>query len=191
MKIEHLTIALVVIIIILLISAFYSPEVPEIKKEEPKFVIVEEEKDAGPVFEEVKEKPKEAVIEVKRGFFDPKEITIKEGTKVIWLNEDDRSHKIADSSTPRYFYGNKIFPGENYSFVFNEAGEYDYYDVIFYSTMKGKIIVVEEERIPLTGRAIAVPSYGDRVTGALILTAITAILSIHLIFSYERKSYLK
>ena len=187
MKIEHLTMVLVVIIIILIISAFYSPEVPEIKKEEPRFVIVEEKEEPKQIIEEVKAEPKEAVIEVKRGFFDPKEITIEEGTKVIWINEDDRWNMGAESSTPRYFYGDTFFPGGNYSFVFNEAGEYDYYDVIFYSTMKGKIIVIEEEKTPLTGSVIEVPSYGNRVTGALILIAIVALLSIHLLFYYERK----
>lgn len=185
MKIEHLTIALIAIIILIIISAYYSPETAEIKKEEPKFVIIEEEEKPEPVIEEIKELPKEAIVKVKRGFFDPKEIVVKKGTNVIWLNVDDRAHRVADSSTPRYFYGDRFLPGENYSFSFNEVGEYSYFDVIFYQTMKGKVIVVEEE-IPITGKVIAIPNYTNKVTGALILVAIITILSIYLVFHYER-----
>lgn len=186
MKIEHLTIALVVVVILLIISAFYSPEVPEVKKGEPEFIVIEEKEEPEPVIVEFKEKPKEAVIEIKRGFFDPKEITVVEGTKVIWVNMDENAHKIADSSTPRRFYGDRFLPGENYSFTFDNAGEYYYFDAIFYKTMKGKVTVVED-KIPITGGVVAVPAYSDKATGAAILIAITAILSIHLIFYKEKK----
>ncbi len=184
-----LIITLMVVVILIVISAYYSPEVPEIKEEKPKMVIAEEsvgeKKEPEPVIEEVEIiEPKEVTIKVNRGFFDPAEITIEKGTKVIWLNDDDNAHKIA--STTRYFYGDRFLPGEKYSFTFNEAGEYNYFDVIFYKTMKGKIIVREEVTL-ITGKVISVPNYKDKTIGALILVTIIAMLSIHLMFYYERK----
>lgn len=91
MKIEYFTIALAAIIILLIISAYYSPETPEIKKEEPKFIIVEEKNEpeieivtgeTEPVIEEMKAiTPKEAVIKVKKGFFDPDDLIIEKRNK--------------------------------------------------------------------------------------------------------------
>lgn len=77
-------------------------------------------------------------------------------------------------------------PGEEYSFTFDKAGTYNYYDVIFYETMRGKI-TVKEEGIPITGKMIAVPDYNNRMVGALILITIVVLLSIYSIFYYEKK----
>lgn len=186
MKIEHITLALVAIIILFVISAYYSPETQEDKKEEPKYVVVEQEEQPAPQGPEQTKpaEPKEAVVKVKNGFFDPKEITVEKGTKVVWLNEDDGPHKIA--STTRYFYGERFLPGESYGFTFDEAGEYNYFDVIFYKTMKGKVIVKESGNL-ITGKAIAVPPYSNRATGALVIITIVTLLSIHMMFYYERK----
>ena len=193
MKTRYLIVALMIVIVLLIILAYYSPEVPEIKEEKPKFVVIEAE-EPKPVaaeteaeaIEEAAAETNEVIIKVKNGFFDPDDLIIEKGTKIVWLNEDDRAHKVADRNTPRYFYSDQFLPGKNYSFTFDEAGAYNYYDVTFYKTMRGKI-TVKEKAMPITGKVIAVPSYKNKIVGALVLFAIIMLISVYLIFYYEKK----
>ena len=94
---------------------------------------------------------KEIVIEIGSGYFNPDEITVPVGTTVIWENNDRRAHRIADDPPNREFYGDRLVPGETYSFTFTREGVYNYYDVNFFA-MKGTI-TVESELGQITGRA--------------------------------------
>lgn len=87
-------------------------------------------------------------------FFDPKEITVKKGTKVIWTNDDKTSHTIT--------YGKKGSPGVGslfdsgtvrstafYEHLFEDEGDYPYFCTM-YPWMTGRVIVVEDVEIPVT-----------------------------------------
>ena len=82
----------------------------------------------------------EATINIIDGVFEPEELTVSIGTKVTWFNDDVRPHKVVDTLPDREFYGERIKPGESYSHTFTKAGEFNYFDVVFYS-MRGKVIV--------------------------------------------------
>lgn len=70
--------------------------------------------------------------------FSPAEITISKGESVTWTNEDSAPHQIA--SDTNVFSGNLIAKGQNYSFIFKDAGTFSYHCVI-HPSMKGTIIV--------------------------------------------------
>ncbi len=94
-------------------------------------------------------KANEFIVEITRGEFSPKIVTVKKGATVTWINKDTKSHKVA--ARDRTFYGTKLSPGDTYSYTFEEAGEHEYFDVIFYKTMKGTIIVDDDNVLGATG----------------------------------------
>jgi amicyanin len=78
-------------------------------------------------------------IIMKNFAFDPAELKIKTGDKVVWTNKDSVPHNLISNA------GNEIISptipvGGTYSHTFNTAGEYDYLCEI-HTGMKGKIIV--------------------------------------------------
>lgn len=71
--------------------------------------------------------------------FDPDEVTVKVGTKVVWTNDDPVDHTVtADDGS---FDSGNVASGESYSFLFNEAGTYDYSCMLHPPDMKGTVIV--------------------------------------------------
>ena len=87
-------------------------------------------------------------------FYDPKEITVKKGTKVVWSNKDVTAHTVT--------YGEKGSPGVGsvfdsgmirsntfYEHSFTDDGDYSYFCTI-YPWMTGRIIVVKEMQVPIT-----------------------------------------
>ena len=87
---------------------------------------------------------KEATITMESFQFNPKELTINKGTKVIWKNEDPVVHRIVNNQGEDLLMG-ALFdiylkPGEQESFTFNEEGTY-YYHCHLHPNMKGKIVV--------------------------------------------------
>jgi len=77
-------------------------------------------------------------VEIKGFAFNPETITISKGTTVIWTNSDSVSHTVTG-------IGNDIDSqilglGQTYSFIFNEAGTFEYQCHI-HPSMKGKVIV--------------------------------------------------
>lgn len=98
--------------------------------------------------------------------FEPKSVTIQRGTKVIFRNEDNSSRWPASDVHPTHkrYPGSalgkcgtpdekKIFdacgrnPREDYSFVFNEVGQWTYHDHLKPS-LDGEIIVLENSQTP-------------------------------------------
>lgn len=70
--------------------------------------------------------------------FNPKTLTIKVGTKVIWTNDDPSIHTVtADNGA---FGSSSLPPGGTFSFTFTKAGTYTYHCKI-HSSMKATIIV--------------------------------------------------
>jgi plastocyanin len=89
--------------------------------------------------EELEEEPETVTVEIVRLRFEPQTITIKKGTKVVWVNKWTNVYRIV------FHYGlfmsDRLKPGDTAEFVFNEPGEYEYLDAI--SKGKGKVIVAE------------------------------------------------
>ena len=68
--------------------------------------------------------------------FEPKSLNIRKGDTVVWTNKDSAPHQIAGTG----FSGSVINNGESYTFVFNDAGTFDYHCAI-HPSMTGKVIV--------------------------------------------------
>ena len=75
--------------------------------------------------------------------FDPKEITVKAGTKVTWVNNDSTSHTVTSGTRGNpsgLFDSGNIPAGGTFSFVFNTPGTYNYY-CTYHPGMDGTVIV--------------------------------------------------
>ena len=83
----------------------------------------------------------EVFIDIKDFVFTKKDITIKKGTKVTWINQDTVKHNAFsdDSKGPK---GELLAKGESYSFTFDEVGTTNYYCTP-HPYMKGIVNVVE------------------------------------------------
>jgi len=102
----------------------------------------------------------EVIIKITANGFEPKEVEVTKGTKVTWVNESVNPSWPASAVHPthRVYPGSgiekcgtleekNIFdacralqPGESWSFVFNEIGEWSYHDHLNPS-LTGKIVV--------------------------------------------------
>ena len=87
--------------------------------------------------EEAAEDEAEIVAVAMRNYkFDDQEITVKEGTTVVWTNYDSAPHTVdgegLDSGT--------ISSGESWTYTFTTKGLYDYY-CSYHPSMTGTVIV--------------------------------------------------
>ncbi|MBV8051799.1 MAG: cupredoxin domain-containing protein, partial [Acidobacteriaceae bacterium] len=65
-------------------------------------------------------------------------VTVKTGTRVIWVNHDDIPHTI-DSSDGKFRSG-ALDTDDHFQFLFTEPGEYQFFCRL-HPRMTGKIIV--------------------------------------------------
>ena len=77
--------------------------------------------------------------------YDPHTVTVGVGGKVVWTNDDVGEHMVASGVLADYgpdgtFDSTMIAPGAEFSHVFEEAGEYPYFDVLR-PWMQGVVIV--------------------------------------------------
>jgi plastocyanin len=70
--------------------------------------------------------------------FTPREITVAPGTTITWVNHDDVPHTVV--STNQKFRSKALDTDDQFSFVFTDAGTYDYFCSV-HPMMTGKIIV--------------------------------------------------
>ena len=103
----------------------------------------------GPVFitkEEIT--PEDAVVIVNENGFKPQELTIKTGTRVVWLNETKTYIWPASNLHPTHEIYPEFDPQEPYEpnrawvFEFKKTGEWDYHDHLK-PNVRGKVIVTE------------------------------------------------
>ena len=80
----------------------------------------------------------EVVVHIDNFTFDPVEITVKPGTTVTWENRDDIPHLVVEDGAK--FRSPALDTGEKFSFVFQNAGETEYFCGL-HPHMKGKVIV--------------------------------------------------
>jgi plastocyanin len=78
------------------------------------------------------------VVNILNFSFTPGELTINNGGTAIWQQNDAVPHQIISNSG--LFESNVLNKGDQYSFKFDQAGEYGYYCKI-HPSMRGKIIV--------------------------------------------------
>lgn len=65
--------------------------------------------------------------------FDPEELTVNLGDKVIFINNGDENMQVASDDHPAHtdledFESGILEPGDEYSYVFDEAGTWGYHD---------------------------------------------------------------
>ena len=77
---------------------------------------------------------------IKNFRFSPAKITIKRGTRVVWINKDTAPHTATATNKPRSFDSGRLGQGERFSHTFRSVGKKPYYCEI-HPDMRGRIIV--------------------------------------------------
>lgn len=78
------------------------------------------------------------VVAIENFAFSPAVLKIKAGQKVVWKQNDAATHTVVSAND--LFSSGALQRGDEFSFVFNQVGEYDYHCGI-HPSMTGKIIV--------------------------------------------------
>lgn len=85
---------------------------------------------------------KEETISINDYTFNPSDLVIEKGTKIIWINEDAVSHTIVGDEEVNRFESELLEKGDSFSFVFETVGQYKYHCGI-HPSMKAMITVEE------------------------------------------------
>ena len=80
----------------------------------------------------------DAEVDIDQFTFLPQRITVKAGTTVTWINEDDVPHTIVSSS--KVFKSKALDTADNFSFTFTTPGTYDYFCSL-HPHMTGAVVV--------------------------------------------------
>jgi plastocyanin len=80
----------------------------------------------------------ELEVKIDNFTFGPELLTVKAGTTVTWINEDDIPHVIA--ATDRSFKSKALDTDDRFSFTFTTPGTYAYFCSL-HPHMTGKIVV--------------------------------------------------
>ena len=67
----------------------------------------------------------EAKVTIDNFSFTPQEITVKPGTTVTWVNQDDVPHTVV--SNDKKFKSKALDTDDKFSFTFTDPGTYEYY----------------------------------------------------------------
>jgi plastocyanin len=59
--------------------------------------------------------------------FSPQRLTVKAGTTVTWINEDDIPHTVVSASDTRLFKSKVLDTEDKFSFTFTTPGTFDYF----------------------------------------------------------------
>jgi len=80
-------------------------------------------------------------IAIKNFAFDPSMLTVKTGTVVTWVNQDEAPHTIAsDKGSPAAVFSDSLSTGASYTFTFTQPGTYAYHCSI-HPSMRGTVTV--------------------------------------------------
>lgn len=82
----------------------------------------------------------EVTILIEHSAFEPKTLTVDEGTKVTWVNKDGTPHTVSGWG----FESGTLNQSDTFSHVFTEADTWDY-ECIFHSYMHGSVVVISED----------------------------------------------
>lgn len=78
-------------------------------------------------------------IHIKNFSFNPPTLTVKKGTKVMWVNDDSTAHTVT-SDLGSLLGSGTLSPGQSFSFIFTNPGSVNYHCNI-HPMMKGTVIV--------------------------------------------------
>ena len=76
------------------------------------------------------------VVVIKNFSFSPATLTIKQGAKVTWINQDSAAHTVKSDA----FNSPSLSQGGKFEFTFNNKGSFDYVCDV-HPSMKGLIVV--------------------------------------------------
>jgi len=79
-----------------------------------------------------------AEVEIDQFAFVPQRITVKAGTTVTWINDDDTPHTVASSS--KLFKSKALDTEDKFSFTFTTPGTYAYFCSL-HPHMTGVVVV--------------------------------------------------
>ncbi|HKW90196.1 MAG TPA: cupredoxin family copper-binding protein [Candidatus Acidoferrales bacterium] len=82
---------------------------------------------------------KETRVEIKDFSFQPSEVTVSVGAKVVWVNKDEEPHTV--TSTDRVFISKALDTDEEFSFTFDKPGTYEYFCSV-HPRMVARVVVV-------------------------------------------------
>lgn len=80
----------------------------------------------------------DAQVKIDNFVFSPQVLTVKTGTRVTWVNDDDIPHLVA--STTQGLRSKALDTGDKYSFTFTTPGTYKYFCGL-HPHMTGSIVV--------------------------------------------------
>ena len=80
----------------------------------------------------------DAEVEIDQFAFIPQRITVKAGTTVTWINEDDTPHTVASSS--KLFKSKALDTQDKFSFTFTTPGTFAYFCSL-HPHMTGVVVV--------------------------------------------------
>ena len=88
----------------------------------------------------------EVTVKLSETAFQPKDIRIRKGAKVTWVNDESVEHYINTDSHPAHTYflnqnSGALEKGNTYSITFDAPGIYPYHCSAHEATMKGNILV--------------------------------------------------
>ena len=80
----------------------------------------------------------DAEVDIDQFTFLPQRLTVKAGTTVTWINEDDVPHTIASSG--KIFKSKALDTADKFSFTFTTPGTYEYFCSL-HPHMTGAVVV--------------------------------------------------
>ena len=85
------------------------------------------------------------MVKISDFVFSPAALTVKAGTTVTWVNEDDEPHTV--NETAETFKSGVLDTNERFSFTFPAPGSYRYFCAL-HPHMVGTVIVEAPESVP-------------------------------------------
>jgi plastocyanin len=77
-------------------------------------------------------------VDIDQFTFTPQHVTVKTGTTVTWINDDDVPHTVASST--KFFKSKALDTKDKFSFTFTTPGTYEYFCSL-HPHMTGAIVV--------------------------------------------------
>ncbi len=82
--------------------------------------------------------PRTHVITIENVQFNPQELTVQRGDRIVWVNKDLFPHTA--TANGKSFDSGNIAPNASWTYIVRKPGEYSY-ACTFHPTMKGKLTV--------------------------------------------------
>jgi plastocyanin len=133
--------------------------------------------------------PKNNIIQITYGGFDPEYAFFNETNTVIWQNDDNRQHMISCYyyGGGRAFLGEKLNNGDTTKYTFKEHGTYICLDTIY--GLRGTVVIYKkpaEYLSPLTVAAIGLANTDIPYSWPLLLMVILSLLLVYMYLIKKR-----